>query len=124
MLNKIDIFNPTNEHGSLRDMVKKFSKTKLFPNIIERDINEQFDKNIFIEMGKLGILGITAPEEYGGMAMDCTSSLIVHEELAYYDPSIALSYLAHSILCVNNIVSNGSVFQKKNFYLNYVQVTI
>jgi len=111
----IDIFNPTEEHKSLRTMVNKFSKEFLFPGVIDRDKNESFDKNIFKKMGELGILGITAPEVYGGSEMDCTSTIIAHEEISYYDPSTALAYLAHSILCVNNIVANCDENQKKQF---------
>merc|ERR1711981_758422 len=60
-------------------------------------------------------LGITVPEIYGGINMDCIASIIVNEEIAYYDASTALSYLAHSVLCINNIVTNCNVEQKKRF---------
>jgi len=115
MIEHIDIFNPTEDHMNLRSIVKKFSKDILFPDAIERDKNETFNKEIFKKIGKLGILGITVPEVYGGIGMDCVSTIIAHEEMAYFDPSIALSYLAHSILCVNNIIFNCNEEQKKKY---------
>jgi isovaleryl-CoA dehydrogenase len=96
-------------------MVKKFAQNEIFPSSLSRDSNEFFDRNIFKKLGELGILGITIPSDYGGCDMDTLSSVIVHEELGATDPSIALSYLAHSVLCVNNISANCNTEQKKRF---------
>ena len=60
----------------------------------------------------MGLLGLTAPEEYGGAGLDATSSTIVHEELAFSDAGFALAYLAHSALFVNNLAFNGNEEQK------------
>jgi isovaleryl-CoA dehydrogenase len=53
--------------------------------------------------GDLGLLGITVPAEYGGSEMDATAAVIAHEELAASDPAFCLSFLAHSMLFVNNL---------------------
>ena len=63
-------------------------------------------------MGELGLLGISAPEEYGGAGLDATACTIVHEELSASDPGFALAYLAHSMLFVNNLAYNGTEAQK------------
>jgi isovaleryl-CoA dehydrogenase len=63
----------------------------------------------------LGLLGITVEEEFGGSGLDATAAIIVHEELASVDPGFCLAYLAHSMLCVNNIANNGSYEQKKRY---------
>ncbi|MGB1598100.1 MAG: acyl-CoA dehydrogenase family protein, partial [Promethearchaeia archaeon] len=55
------------------------------------------------------------PEAYGGAAFDATAACIVHEELAAADPAFCLSYLAHSLLFVNNLARNGNHEQKLRF---------
>jgi isovaleryl-CoA dehydrogenase len=63
----------------------------------------------------LGLLGLTVAEEYGGVAMDAAAVVVVHEELAYADPAFCLSYLAHSLLLVNNLSVNATHGQKARF---------
>jgi isovaleryl-CoA dehydrogenase len=73
---------------------------------------------LFRKLGSnnLGILGLTVDEEYGGAGWaDATAVAIVHEELSYSDPAFCLSYLAHSLLLVNNLHINGSDEQKRRF---------
>ena len=108
-----NLFNPTNEHAILRNVVKKFTQEEILPFATENNRNEFFDKEIFKKMGMLGLLGITVDEKYGGSGMDAVSAVIAHEEIATHDPAIALSYLAHTILCVNNIAVNANDRQKK-----------
>jgi isovaleryl-CoA dehydrogenase len=101
------------EHSELRSVVKKFADDQLFSTSSERDRRENFDETIFLKMKDVGLLGVLVPESYGGLNLDILASMIVHEEIAYADPAIALSYLAHCILCTNNIVINGSEKQKQ-----------
>jgi len=63
----------------------------------------------------LGLLGLTVDEEYGGTGMDAAAVALVHEELSYSDPAFCLSYLAHSLLLVNNLSVNASHEQKQRF---------
>ncbi len=67
---------------------------------------------MFRKLGELGLLGLTVPVEYGGSGMDAAASAIVHEELSASDPAFCLSYLAHSLLFVNNLAQNGTHAQK------------
>jgi isovaleryl-CoA dehydrogenase len=69
---------------------------------------EKFNRELFRKCGELGLLGVTAPEQYGGSGMDATAAVIVHEELAAADPAFCLAYLAHSMLFVNNLAYNAS----------------
>lgn len=117
---KIDIFSPTKEHELLRDMVSDFAKNHLAPGAELRDKNEFFDGALFGRLGDLGLLGITAPEAYGGAGMDATAAVIVHEELSAVDPGFCLAYLAHAMLAVNNIVHNASDEQKKRYLPNMI----
>jgi len=108
-----DIFNPTEEHKALREMVRSFAEKEVDPQAEEFDRNEQFNRPLFNKLGELGLLGITVPEEYGGSGMDATAAVIAHEELSAADPGFCLAYLAHSMLFVNNLAINGSDEQKQ-----------
>ena len=77
----VDISNPTEEHAMLREMVRNFVKDRVEPQALENDREERFNLDLFREMGEMGLLGLTAPPEYGGAGMDATSVAIVNEEL-------------------------------------------
>jgi len=109
----IDISNPTEEHAMLREMVRDFVKDRVEPQALENDRDENFNLELFREMGEMGLLGLTAPPEYGGAGMDATSVAIVNEELSYSDPGLCLAFLAHDQLFVNNLVHSGTPEQKE-----------
>jgi isovaleryl-CoA dehydrogenase len=110
-----DLYNPTAEHGMLREMVRQFAKDELEPQAAESDRKEEFNLPLFRKLGELGLLGLTVPEAYGGSGQDASAACIVHEELSWSDPGFALAYLAHSMLCLNNFVHNASETQKKKY---------
>ena len=105
----------TKEHEMLCQSVKRFAEVELAPGAAERDEHESFDPAIFRKMGALGVLGVTVGEAYGGAGMDTVAATIVMEEFGAVCASTALSYLAHSILAVHNLASNGSENQKKKY---------
>ena len=102
------LFDPTEEHKSLRDTVRRFVQYEVEPQAHEYNKKENFNLPLFRKLGELGLLGITVEEEYGGSGMDATAAVIVHEELSASDPAFCLSYLAHSMLYVNNLARNGT----------------
>lgn len=110
-----DMFNPSDEHLMIREMVRNFVEEYVEPQALEYDRDEKFNLELFRSLGELGILGLTADEEFGGAGMDATAAAIVHEELSASDPGFALAYLAHSMLFVNNLSVNGSPEQKARF---------
>ena len=109
---ELDITNPTEEHSMLREMVRAWVEAEVEPQALDFDREERFNLELFRSMGEMGLLGITAPVDYGGADMDALASAIVHEELSYSDPGFCLAYLAHSMLFVNNLARNGSEEQK------------
>jgi len=115
MSTKYDLFNPTEEHSALRDMLRNFVETEVDPQALEFNREEKFNFPLFRKLGDLGLLGITVPAEYGGSEMDATAAVIAHEELAASDPAFCLSFLAHSMLFVNNLTQNGSHEQKMKY---------
>ena len=111
----MDLFNPTDEHLLVREAVRKFAEEKLDPQALEFDRDEKFNLPLFKELGGLGILGLTAEEKWGGGGMDAVGAVIVHEELSASDPGFCLSYLAHSMLFVNNLAFNANDEQKAKY---------
>lgn len=109
----MDIANPSEEHLMLREMVRDWTQENVEPQALEHDKHERFNLELLRSMGELGLLGISAQEEYGGAGLDATACAIVHEELSASDPGFALAYLAHSMLFVNNLAYNGTVEQKE-----------
>jgi isovaleryl-CoA dehydrogenase len=109
----IDLFTPTAEHAALRAAVRAFAEKEVEPQAQAHDRAETFNHALFRRLGsELGLLGLTADAEHGGAGMDATAAVIAHEELAAADPAFCLSYLAHSLLFVNNLNVNGSEAQK------------
>lgn len=109
----MDIANPTEESSMLRAMVRDFAEEFVEPQAHEHDKHEKFNIELLKSMGDMGLLGITASEEFGGAGLDATAAVIVHEELSASDPGFALAYLAHSMLFVNNLEFNGHQSQKE-----------
>ena len=112
---ELDLFNPTPEHAQLREMVRRFAESEVEPQALEHDRTETFNVALFRKLGELGLLGITAQEEFGGTGLDPVAACIVHEELSAVDPGFTLAYLAHSMLFVNNLAQNGSDAQRKKY---------
>ena len=108
----LDLANPTDEHAMLREMVREWANERLEPLAHHHDKHEIWNLDAFRELGEMGLLGITAPEEYGGASLDATAATLVHEELSAVDPGFTLAYLAHAMLFVNNLAMNGSEAQK------------
>ena len=107
-----DHTNPTEEHQMLRAMVRDWTKEFVEPQAHVHDKQEKFNLELLRDLGGLGLLGISAPEEYGGSNLDATACVMVHEELSYSDPGFALAFLAHSMLFVNNFAHNANEEQK------------
>jgi isovaleryl-CoA dehydrogenase len=105
----------TDEHKMLQESVRQFSRTELKPRIEELDHHEGFNREAFHKMGELGLLGVIVPEADGGAGLDAVAATVVMEEMAAVDASTTLSYLAHTILCVNQIAVNGSAEQKQKY---------
>ena len=103
------------EIDSLRDTVARFAAAEIAPHATEADRTDQFPMPLWRKMGDLGILGLTAPDTYGGAEMGYLAHTIAMEEVSRASASIGLSYGAHSNLCVNQIVRNGSEAQKARY---------
>lgn len=99
----------------LRRAVHDFAQAEIAPRAQELDRTDQFPMDLWKKFGDLGVLGMTASEEYGGTNMGYLAHMIVMEELSRASASVALSYGAHSNLCVNQINRNGTTAQKEKY---------
>jgi isovaleryl-CoA dehydrogenase len=104
------------EHvDALRDSVQSFTADRIAPRAEEIDRTNKFPRELWPELGELGLLGITVEEEYGGAGMGYLEHCVAMEEISRGSASIGLSYGAHSNLCVNQIRRNGTEAQKRRY---------
>ncbi|KAL7581444.1 hypothetical protein ACA910_022023 [Epithemia clementina (nom. ined.)] len=118
------LFNPAEEHRQLRSTIRSFVQDHVEPQANDFNARECFNIDLFRKLADLGVMGLTVPEEYGGVGLSddsnnnvsaATAVAIVHEELSYSDPAFCLSYLAHSLLLTHNLSMNGNHEQKLQF---------
>uniref|UniRef100_A0A673C1L5 Isovaleryl-CoA dehydrogenase, mitochondrial n=1 Tax=Sphaeramia orbicularis TaxID=375764 RepID=A0A673C1L5_9TELE len=107
----------TEEQIQLRHSVRKFYAKHLAPHADEIDKTSDFPgmRGFWKELGEMGLLGITAPVEYGGTGLGFLDHIIVVEEMSRVSAAISLSYGAHSNLCVNQIVRHANEKQKEKY---------
>jgi alkylation response protein AidB-like acyl-CoA dehydrogenase len=103
------------KHHQIREKVRHFAETIVKPVIDDFDENEIFPVDLVRKMGKLGVLGMIAPEEFGGMGSDYLSYIIAIEEMARIDSSMAATLAAHNSLGVGPILEFGTQQQKEQF---------
>ncbi|MCG6953595.1 MAG: isovaleryl-CoA dehydrogenase [Betaproteobacteria bacterium] len=107
------------EHGETIDMlrasVQDFAAKEIAPRAAEIDRTNEFPMDLWPKLGALGLLGITAEEAYGGSALGYLAHIVAVEEISRASASVALSYGAHSNLCVNQIRRNGSEAQRAKY---------
>ena len=101
--------------NALRETVKAFADAEIAPRAAELDRTDQFPMDLWQKMGELGLHGITVPETYGGVDMGYVAHMVVMEEISRASGSVALSYGAHSNLCINQIKRNGTEAQKQKY---------
>ncbi len=99
----------------MRDMVARWAADRLAPRAAEIDEKNLFPRELWPELGELGLLGITADEEFGGTGLGYVAHVVAMEEISRASGAVGLSYGAHSNLCVNQINLNGTKDQKAKY---------
>lgn len=102
-------------YDALRESVYQFAQREIAPIAAKIDKENTFPNELWRKLGELGLLGITAEEEYGGANMGYLAHVIAMEEISRASASVGLSYGAHSNLCVNQISLNGTPSQKARY---------
>jgi alkylation response protein AidB-like acyl-CoA dehydrogenase len=108
-------FEFTQEQKVLRDTIRSFAEKKIRPNVRKWDAECTFPREVFAELGEMGILGVIFPEELGGSAMSYVDYVIIVEELSRVDPSVGIGVAAHNSLCSNHIYMQGTKAQKEKY---------
>ncbi|MEM9963092.1 MAG: acyl-CoA dehydrogenase family protein, partial [Pseudomonadota bacterium] len=108
-------FGLPEEVEALRETVQRFAAERIAPQAGEIDRTNTFPSPLWRELGGLGLLGITVPEELGGAGMGYLAHTVAVEEISRASASVGLSYGAHSNLCVNQIKLNGSPEQQEKY---------
>ncbi len=108
-------FELTSEQKAIRAAAREFALKEIDPIVEEIDEAQRFPTEVFEQAGKLGLLGIIFPEEYGGAGLGYVEYYLVVMELSRVDPSIGLSVAAHNSLCTNHIYKFGSEQQRQRW---------
>ena len=108
-------FDLGDEVNALREMVHRWAQEQVKPRAAKIDRTNIFPSDLWREMGDLGLLGITVPEEFGGAGLTYLAHTVATEEIARASASVSLSYGAHSNLCVNQIKLNGTDDQRRTY---------
>ncbi|HUC51007.1 MAG TPA: isovaleryl-CoA dehydrogenase [Xanthobacteraceae bacterium] len=99
----------------LRETVRDFTADKIAPIADEIDRSNKFPRELWPQLGALGLLGVTVEEDYGGAGLGYLAHCVAMEEISRGSAAIGLSYGAHSNLCVNQIRRNGNEEQKRRY---------
>lgn len=108
-------FNLGGDIEELRRMVQRFAAEKIAPRAAAIDRDNAFPRDLWPELGALGLLGITAEADYGGSGMGYLAHCIAMEEISRASGAVALSYGAHSNLCVNQLTRHATREQKQRY---------
>jgi isovaleryl-CoA dehydrogenase len=99
----------------LREAVRDFGAAEIAPRAGQIDRANEFPRDLWPQLGRLGLLGITVEEEYGGAGLGYVAHVVAMEEISRASASVGLSYGAHSNLCVNQIRRHGTEAQKRAY---------
>jgi alkylation response protein AidB-like acyl-CoA dehydrogenase len=108
-------FTLTPEQRELRSTVRSFAERRILPTVRTFDDHGEFPHDIVKELGAMGFLGMTWPDDLGGSGLSDLDAAIVVEEIARVDPSVALTVASHNSLCTGHIMLFGNEQQKRTF---------
>src|SRR5881275_3281119 len=100
---------------TIRDSTRRFAKDKIEPIAAEIDDKDEFPRQLWPQMGELGLHGITVEEEWGGLGLGYLEHVVAQEEVGRASASVGLSYGAHSNLCINQVRRWANEDQKRKY---------
>ncbi len=108
-------FTLTEEQQILKETVQRFARQEIQPHSTGWDEEQSCPRELFTQLGQLGMMGILVDEELGGSGLDYLEYVIVIEEISRVDGAIGLSLAAHNSLCTNHIYCHGNAAQKRKY---------
>lgn len=99
----------------IQDAARDFSRTHIFPHVMEWDESQTFPVDLFHKMGEFGFMGVLVPEAYGGAGLGYQEYITIIEEIGKVCGSIGLSVAAHNSLCTNHILQFGNEEQRQKY---------
>ncbi len=108
-------FGFSEDHQSVYDMIWRYAREELYPLLERMDQEDWFPEEKLRSLHEVGLLGITIPEQYGGMGMDLITQCVAAEAMAYWNHCFAISWLGSENVCAHNIVRNASEEIKQRF---------
>ena len=100
---------------AIRDMVREVARNEIAPHAVQWDRDQHFPRELFRQLGELGLLGVLVPEELGGAGLGYVEYVLILEEIGAADGSIGLSVAAHNSLCTNHLYLFGSDDLKREY---------
>ncbi|HEY2634748.1 MAG TPA: acyl-CoA dehydrogenase family protein, partial [Steroidobacteraceae bacterium] len=100
---------------AVREQAQRFAQERIAPRANEIDRSNVFPRDLWPEFGELGFLGMTVSPDYGGAGLGYLAHTIAMEEISRASGAVALSYGAHSNLCVNQLALNATDAQKRKY---------
>jgi len=107
-------FDLDEEQSEIRDMVRRFTEREITPHAEEWDETQHFPREVYSEMAKLGLMGMTTPEEYGGSALSRLSGVLVYEELAKGEMATSVGLSVHNMI-TGSIARFGNQEQRQRW---------
>jgi len=108
-------FTLTESQIAVQKVVREFAEREMRPVVMRYDETQEFPHELVSKLGGLGFMGMTWPEELGGTGLTDLEAIVIIEELARVDPSVALTVASHNSLCSGHIMLHASEEQKRRF---------
>jgi alkylation response protein AidB-like acyl-CoA dehydrogenase len=108
-------FQLTDEQNQLKKSIREFAEREMLPHVMRWDEERHFPSAVIRELGRMGLLGMIFPVDYGGAGLGYVEYVIAVEELSRVDGSIGITVAAHNSLCSNHIFQAGSEGQKRKY---------
>ncbi|MBP1692105.1 MAG: Acyl-CoA dehydrogenase, partial [Bacteroidetes bacterium] len=105
----------TEHQRAVQDLARTFAEKELRPVVAHFDETQEFPFALVARLGELGFMGITWPEDLGGAGLSPMEAVVIIEELARVDPSIALTVASHNSLCTGHIMMFGNDEQRRKY---------
>ena len=100
----------THEQEEIRDLARRFADEKVAPHASQWDRDHTFPRELFAELGELGLMGVCVPEEHGGAGADFLSYVLVLEELSRADAGVGVTVAVHTSACTLPLLAHGSPY--------------